>query len=350
MHDLSKIPDNVPADEWEAARNDVITKSQKSSNGYAVGKANILGPLNDDDLHRKVMRRKPHAMCDRRNPSRVGGAAVAWTAIPVVGGISSFYTSTTLYMYGNMIDAQQNTYTGAMMLSLTLMTVCALTLISRTVYLRSGEDAMSRKEVARVQEAVTVVDTGTGRFSRDTRRLANTAAGIAQRIGRSPAYQSSAFDLDRIRVNIPEELRQIIASCEILNRMEERLDRVKVQGWEDMSIKDMVLDRQEKYDLAKESIIARVTAMNVYLRRLNEVESLIATLNRECYVVNELLSATDNFDEAFASITGNHDATSHTLDRAEDIRALKERIQVQLEFIRTNILGAGGLGLTALEA
>ena len=281
-----------------------------------------------------------------------------WTVMPLILGMMFFavlmciYTSYSLEGYR---DAPSDSPNGLMLTALVGGSVCVLMPIMRSIYLRRGEEALSRKEVARVRNAVTVIDTGTGRFSRDTRRLANTAADIAQRIGRSCAYQSSAFDLDRIRVNIPEELRQIIASCEILNRMEERLDRVKVQGWEDMLIKDTVLDHQEKYDLAKDSIIARVTALNVYLRRLNEVESLITTLNRECYAVDALLSATDSFDEpfdfdeAFASITGNHDAASHTLDRAEDIHALKERIQVQLEFIRTNILGAGGLGLAALE-
>lgn len=125
--------------------------------------------------------------------------------------------------------------------------------------------------------------------------------------------------------------------------MEERLDKVKIKGWQDMSIKDVVLDRQEKYDFARDSVTARVTALNVYLLRLREVESLISSLNRECHAVDELLYDDSDFDKAFVSLTGNHAAVSHTLDCADDIKALKERIQAQLDFIRTNILGSNGL-------
>lgn len=343
------FPVNVPAAEWETARDDVITKSQKSRSGYRVDKAHILGPLNDDDLRKKVARRDPHAMCDRRNPTRVAMSSELWEFVPIFGGalcVILFLVSGVPAEVFNTADSKGSAVVGntaVMEFALAGLFVCVLVPLLRWVYLRRGEDVMSRKESSRVRKSVTVVDAGTGRFSTDTSRLANVAIGIAENIGISYAYQSSAFDLDRVRVNIPEELRQIISSCELLNHMEERLDKVKIKGWQDMSIKDVVLDRQEKYDLARDSVTARVTALNVYLLRLREVEALISSLNRECHAVDELLYDDSDFDKAFVSLTGNHAAVSHTLDRADDIKALKGRIQAQLDFIRTNILGINGL-------
>lgn len=59
--------------------------------------------------------------------------------------------------------------TAVMEFALAGLFVCVLVPLLRWVYLRRGEDVMSRKESSRVRKSVTVVDAGTGRFSTDTR-------------------------------------------------------------------------------------------------------------------------------------------------------------------------------------
>lgn len=172
-------------------------------------------------------------------------------------------------------------------------------------------------------------------------KIQDSAAYLIEKISTNSAYNSTKFDSERIKLNLPEEMRQIVSACTNLDRMDSKLRSVEVDGWEKMSpsVVDKINDQRNLYEIAVNSLIDRVTAIHTYYWRLQKVEKLVKDLERELDIANSLIDSDSEFSSAFTDIVGNEMATQHTVKCAVDAESFRERIESELKFIRAHLMG-----------
>ena len=172
-------------------------------------------------------------------------------------------------------------------------------------------------------------------------KLQDSAAYLIEKISTNSAYTSTKFDSERIKLNLPEEMRQVVSACTNLDRMDSKLRSVEVSGWENMSqsVVDKIIEQRNLYEIAVNSLIDRVTAIHTYYWRLQKVEKLVKDLERELEIANRLINSDSEFSIAFTDIVGNEMATHHTVKCAVDVESFRERIESELKFIRAHLMG-----------
>jgi hypothetical protein len=110
-------------------------------------------------------------------------------------------------------------------------------------------------------------------------KIQDSAAYLIEKISTNSAYNSTKFDSERIKLNLPEEMRQIVSACTNLDRMDSKLRSVEVDGWEKMSpsVVDKINDQRNLYEIAVNSLIDRVTGVSRKWRSWSRIWNVNST-------------------------------------------------------------------------
>lgn len=344
------FPVNVPAKQWESSKEDVLSFVQKMDSGKY--KVHVLGAVNDDVLLSKLLDRDPAYMDYRGDMDR----ADRWWGIPLInnsmlGAAVIGFFSIIAGIVGAIVGLNGNP-TGFEVTGWALLATTApatLLFLFNRVYVLTGPKRLTAKEHAKSKKAITNIHLAKISRTSHYHKMQSVAAFTVENISRNRAYQSSRFDVSRVRIDLTEELRQIAKSCALLEDMSRELSKIRVDGWQDMSVKDSIKEYQRQLTSAEDAVLNRVTALVIYSNKLKEVEHLIISLEKEMKVVDAMFSSGAKFSESYALITGNNDAAVNTLKLTVDAEDLKQRIEAELKFIRENIIEADGSSMMTLE-
>jgi len=169
------------------------------------------------------------------------------------------------------------------------------------------------------------------------------AARLAESISRSPAWQSTGFEVERIRFDLAEELRRILDNCEQWQKMLDGVEKLKDAGSVGGDVAAEVDELRERCDRAREIIMDRIAALHEYRAKLSEVEVTLVKLNKAVALADTLISVAPEIDEAYRSILPSADAAVETRKRSEIVEELQSRLRSELDFIEKNILGPAQL-------
>lgn len=171
-----------------------------------------------------------------------------------------------------------------------------------------------------------------------------TALRILNQIQASPAWGSQHLDADRIQLDLKEELYQVVESCNQLRKLSEAVDRTAPDQRDDSTLVGKLSDQANEYralrDEARTAIIARVAALREYRSRLTKVEGLIANIKR----ATQAVAGNDDFTEAFTAITRDRAATARAIELSAGLEDLRERLSLELDFIRSQVVASAELG------
>lgn len=331
MPENGSAPEGIPAEEWETCRKTVHKHVVSPIYDYAPIRTCSVTEVKDAitvEVEAPVQEFVERQVTMPGSPA----ASVGLGTISMVAGSVSFFTFalTTAYV--------------------TAILGMIIAMVSGVAAVRAG-----RSSVKTVTEPLNTsgVITRSGGSSRHElpvhdktgitapQRLQDITAVLIEKISSNAAYTSTKFDSERIKLHLPEEMRQIVAACTALSRMDANLRNVEVVGWEKMSpsVVDKITEQQKLYDLAVNSLIDRVAALKVYHVRLLKVEELIKCLERELDIANRLIASDTEFSDALAVIVGNEMARDHTAKCAVDVEGYREQIEAELKFIRAHIIG-----------
>ena len=170
------------------------------------------------------------------------------------------------------------------------------------------------------------------------------AIRILNEIQSSPAWNSKHLDADRIELDLNEELYQVVHSCNQLRKLSEAVDRTTPDERDDSMLAGKLADQADEYralrDEARTAIITRVAALREYRSRLAKVEGLIVNIDR----ATQTVACNDDFTEAFTAITRDRAATARTIELSAGLEDLRERLSLELDFIRSQVVASAELG------
>ncbi|MFV8160665.1 hypothetical protein ACNQVK_00680 [Mycobacterium sp. 134] len=199
---------------------------------------------------------------------------------------------------------------------------------------------LTRAEAALVRKHTTTVRFEVPEWAKwqDHYAIQVVAARILSGIESSPAWQSPHCDLDRIQLDLAEEMFQIQDSCENLAKLHKViLDATPTPGSTSTAraaLEDKVFEYGALYREARAAVIRRVAALHTYRQRLTEIETLLSDLAK----ATELAARTDDFSEAFSAIVRDTAAADRTEALTADLDVLRERLQAELAFISGNVI------------
>ncbi|WP_074356051.1 hypothetical protein [Mycobacteroides abscessus] len=200
---------------------------------------------------------------------------------------------------------------------------------------------LSRAEVKVVREHTSVVkfDVPWESRSQEPYAIQVVAAKILSEIESSSAWQSTHCDLDRIQLDLAEEMFQIQQSCANLVTLHNLIVDAKplARRWgssTQTALKNKVSEYENVYTEAREAVIGRVAALRTYRQRLTQVEVLLEDLAK----TTELVGRTDEFTEAFSAIARDTAAAQRTEAMSADLELLQSRLQAELAFISGTVI------------
>ncbi|KMV15957.1 hypothetical protein ACT17_22970 [Mycolicibacterium conceptionense] len=174
--------------------------------------------------------------------------------------------------------------------------------------------------------------------------ISATAAEVIHAIRQSPAWSSEHLDADRIQLDLVEEQYQITRACNQLRKLSKSCEAVQPDQRDDSPLADKLAEQAAEYrslyDEAREAIIARIVALYVYRERLVSVEGLLANIA----IASKAVAGNDDFAETFTSITLNREATKRIDKLSVGLDDLRERLSVELDLIRGEIVASAELG------
>lgn len=204
------------------------------------------------------------------------------------------------------------------------------------IWQSSSPLTLSRAEARLVREHTRTVsfDVPWASRSQEPYAIQIVAAKILSEIDASPAWQSAHCDLDRIQLDLAEEMYQIQQSCANLVKLHDLISDAKPLVWRRSSttqaeLKRKVSEYETVYAEAREAVIGRVAALRTYRQHLAQVEALLEDLAK----TTELVARTDEFTEAFTAIVRDTAAAQRTEAMSADLELLKGRLEAELAFI-----------------
>jgi hypothetical protein len=198
----------------------------------------------------------------------------------------------------------------------------------------------TRTEVALVRRHTTAVSLTVpiGAKLQDGEAIQVVAATILATIESSPAWQSPHCDLDRIQLDLSEEVFQIRRSCENLAKLRnliiEATPSASATSPARAALNDKVSEYRSLYREARAAVIARVAALYTYRQHLTEIEVLLSDLAK----ASALAAHTDDFSEVFSAIVRDTAAAGRTKALSEDLKILQEQLQDELAFISGTVI------------
>lgn len=168
--------------------------------------------------------------------------------------------------------------------------------------------------------------------------LPHLAYGILAEIEDSTAWGSPLLAVDRIRLNIDEERRQIVESCNALLQLYMLTDAVLNPGGDPF----LSAERERRVALgeaAERAIIERVAALRAYRTGLREVETLMKRIAAITYAQN----TADEVDRVMSTIVVNELACAEITAMTVDLDGLRANLEAQLAFLRRDVIEAPSL-------
>lgn len=159
------------------------------------------------------------------------------------------------------------------------------------------------------------------------------AAGISRDIAGSPAWQSRYCDLDRIRLNLREEVSQITTACARLRTAYQRISKTTPT---DAAVIAQVADTKKLLGAAGDVVQRRVSALADYRDGLRNVEGMLASIAAMEALPEAHRLATD----IFADMVIGGAAADRTEKMTEELADTVARVQAQVEFIEANIVNS----------
>lgn len=165
------------------------------------------------------------------------------------------------------------------------------------------------------------------------------AAKLLSQIEASTAWKSAHCDLDRIQLDLAEEMFQIQQSCTNLVKLHELISDAKPLVRRRTSptqteLKRKVSEYETVYAEAREAVIGRVAALRTYRQHLTQVEALLEDLAK----TTELVARNEEFAEAFTAIVRDTAAAQRTEAMSADLELLKGRLEAELAFISGSVI------------
>lgn len=275
----------------------------------------------------------PWIIHGRIDPSRFTPEWVLWTlggwcaASPFLGGA----------LLGNVV------YLPAVALAamITPWISTAAAALGIRVWQSSSPLTLSRSEAKLIRAHTRTVsfDVPWASRSQEPYAIQIVAAKILSEIEASPAWQSAHCDLDRIQLDLAEEMFQIQQSCANLVKLHELIRDAKPLVQRRTSptqaeLKRKVSEYETVYTEAREAVIARVAALRTYRQHLTQVEVLLEDLAK----TTALVARTDEFTEAFTAIVRDTGAAQRTVAMSADLELLKGRLEAELAFISGSVI------------
>lgn len=223
--------------------------------------------------------------------------------------------------------------------------VSPLPLTAATAVAISRWQKRSPLTLTRTEETLVRKHTTTVRFEvpewakwQDHYAIQVVAARILSAIESSPAWQSPYCDLDRIQLDLAEEMFQIRSSCVSLAKLRNVvLDATPTPGSTSTAraaLEHKVSEYEALYREARAAVIRRVAALYTYRQHLAEIETLLSDLAK----ATDLAERTDDFSEAFSAIVRDTAAAERTESLTADLEVLQERLQAELAFISGTVI------------
>lgn len=204
------------------------------------------------------------------------------------------------------------------------------------IWQSSSPLTLSRSEAKLIREHTRTVsfDVPWASRSQEPYAIQIVAAKILSEIDTSPAWQSAHCDLDRIQLDLAEEMFQIQQSCANLVKLHDLISDAKPlvrrrSSTTQAELKRKVSEYETVYAEAREAVIGRVAALRTYRQHLAQVEALLEDLAK----TTELVARTDEFTEAFTAIVRDTAAAQRTEAMSADLELLKGRLEAELAFI-----------------
>lgn len=277
--------------------------------------------------------RGPWVIYGRMDPTRLTPPWVLWT----LGGLCCASPVLSLFLLAPL---------GMPVLMVLLMASPWVTTAATSVGIRywknRGPLTFTRAEAALVRK-----DTATVRFDlprpsewQDHHAIQAVAATILSGIESSPAWQSSHCDLDRIQLDLAEEMFQIQQSClnlaKLHNVVAEARPNDGVTSAAREALEDKVSEYEALYREARAAVIHRVAALYAYRQRLTTIETLLDDLTK----TTELAARADDFTETFAAIVRDTAAAERTKALSADLDLLRAQLEGELAFISGRVINA----------
>jgi hypothetical protein len=180
---------------------------------------------------------------------------------------------------------------------------------------------------------------------RDHHAIQAVAVDILTEIESSPAWQSPHCDLDRIQLDLAEEMFQIQQSClnlaKLHNMVIEAKPRVGATSAAREALEDKVSEYEALYREARAAVIHRVAALHAYRQRLTTIETLLDDLTK----ATELAARSDDFTETFAAIVRDTAAAERTEALSADLDLLRAQLEGELAFISGRVINDPDLAM-----
>ncbi|TXI63395.1 hypothetical protein [Mycolicibacterium mageritense] len=218
------------------------------------------------------------------------------------------------------------------------LTAAAVVTIRR--WQKRSQLTYTRAEAELVRQHISTVSFKVPRWAKwqDHYAIQVVAARILSAIESSPAWQSTRCDLDRIQLDLAEEMFQIHRSCENLAKLRKVIRAAKptpgVTSTARAALEDKVSEYEALYLEARAAVIRRVAALHTYRQRLTDVETLLNDLSK----ATELAARNDDFAEAFAAIVRDTAAAERTETLSADLEILRDQLKAELAFISGNVI------------
>jgi len=249
---------------WQEARDATLRAAKKYEKKYnhrydRAEHVHVLGPLDNEDLARRVIGRDAKQMTARYDPDRVG----------FVKSLMDEETGAPLFLMGMALPVVIGL---AWLLDVWLMALVpvVVVLVTTTVLIRGVSKvalSLTRDETRRVTASVRTFPVHTlcqeGHSTAES-GLMKMAAEAAEEMGRHRVYQSDAFAAERGDFDPRTELEGVSAACVALHHMRTRIESGAVTRAE-----------KDEYRTALTATAGHVTALRAYLDALDETEFLM---------------------------------------------------------------------------
>ncbi len=282
------------------------------------------------------LKETPGPFFGRADPTRVTPQWVWWT----LGGwwCSGILLSPLVAMLSDPLSI-------ALFFSPVPVTAAAAVTIRR--WQKGSPFTYTRAEAKLVWKSTTTVsfDIPWSRHFRDHYAIQVVAAKTLAAIESSPAWRSERCDLDRIQIDLAEEMFQINLSCENLAKLAKVISEAEPTATTGSTsaaraaLEDKLTEYEALYREARAAVVRRVEALYTYQQRLAGIEVLLSDLAKAA----ELAARTDDFSEAFTAIVRDTAAAERTEALAVDLEILQERLEAELAFISGNVIHDPGL-------
>lgn len=219
--------------------------------------------------------------------------------------------------------------------------------VCRRVRFRRHELTLTGEEFAAVKAcrtriAAQVVD----RHDRvdDASAITAVAADVLFEIETSRAWRSKHLDTERIQLDLTEELYQIVESCKQLRKLDSAARRSTPDERDTSELTAKLAEQAKEYrelhQQAREAVVTRVAALYAYRHRLSAMEGLIENIER----ASRAAADSDDFTETFVAITRDRQATERLGALTAGLDDLRQRLTLELDMIRGEIVASAELG------